>query len=792
MFEEATMHERLSPSALESVVADTVAAPLEGSRSVDELLREFHAMDIPHFQRGLVWEHGNIELLLESLFYNTPCGSIILWTPAAHLLPASPSQPVRYLIVDGQQRLRSLHSVFVAEYGSAETSLFQEDGERASELEDGRRQGVWCLNLGKLPESSEAEFPGGRRFSLFRHAADPRVPLSAGVTGAPLQDREALLPLKWFLGHDDAEIVRLVTEGPDVEIRKAALAVLGNESASRRLREMCRNRVFQVTVLDESRSLADVIGIYNRINTAGKRVEAEERAFAHLVGACEDERAVNHALEVFFERVHGNRRTGRDDLLSRQRENRFGFKLFMRVFTIALAYHTDRSLGSAAFSFDAVNLRTLEKARPALPRIMAATVQALDDVARILSNALYCDDLRMVPSTSSLWPLFQLLIRFPSLAVHAERTLASLAYRLSLAKLRKSELLQLCDDINTATDCVAALGLLDEDPRLTPRAMKRIVKDGVGASQSLTNRYALILYWLLRKRGVLDFSYDANVDRIANLEKLRETYPVEPLLAKNVDAEKQHLVPYTYLKKLFGLSDGPRLGSHLVNDIGNLTYISGKLNGFEIGLGPNAARLEKEPGRNRIAHLLYTESGRLLKFHEKACEATGKSAKKAYQRFCSVRRDLIASALMEWDDELRTDSASEMEALAALPPVSRLVCQRDTDIIQEFGFPASVTAALVRLRSSEDAKGRADDAGGVTFAIVRKKGKKSLQLLRIVVYQTGKIDLKISDERVQQRLMNTCAADRFTRRKSSLKGSLKARQTVTAECLEALLEELAR
>lgn len=243
------------------------------------MLAEYDSMGIPDFQRGLVWERSTVALLLESLYLNTPCGSIILWTSPVGSSRRKANAARKYMIVDGQQRIRSLHDVF--DPPNAETEAGQPLVERLAANPDvdereqsaGDSRATWCVNLGAMPEFQET-FRGGKRFALFRRVRDPR---SHGVQwdgqrvaqGAPLQDREALLPLKWFLDHGDDQIRRFALMPENSEIAKAALAILGNEPVKQRLRGMRTNHVFQVSILGADRSLRDAIGIYNRINTAG-------------------------------------------------------------------------------------------------------------------------------------------------------------------------------------------------------------------------------------------------------------------------------------------------------------------------------------------------------------------------------------------------------------------------------------------------------------------------------------------------------------------------------------------
>jgi len=152
---------------------------LDGPRSAYELLEVYGLMSIPHFQRGLVWDTSAVALLLESLYYQTPCGSIILWAPADVSAQGNRlGKSARYLIVDGQQRIRSLHDVFrdadddsVTSPGTGGDADDETDSGLSEEGGDDEK-GVWCLNLGRLPEF-EDRFPAANG-SGFSDA--PRIP----------------------------------------------------------------------------------------------------------------------------------------------------------------------------------------------------------------------------------------------------------------------------------------------------------------------------------------------------------------------------------------------------------------------------------------------------------------------------------------------------------------------------------------------------------------------------------------------------------------------------------------
>ena len=77
---------------------------------------------IPAFQRDYVWEPDQVAFLLDSIFKEFPIGTVILWKTdnrlssekrlgCFELPPPQKDYPVNY-VLDGQQRLTSLFSVF--------------------------------------------------------------------------------------------------------------------------------------------------------------------------------------------------------------------------------------------------------------------------------------------------------------------------------------------------------------------------------------------------------------------------------------------------------------------------------------------------------------------------------------------------------------------------------------------------------------------------------------------------------------------------------------------------------
>jgi hypothetical protein len=80
---------------------------------------------IPAFQRGFVWDQRQISELLDSIYYNYPIGSILLWSSHERLKASrnigglkipdrEPDYPVNY-VLDGQQRLSTIYAVFCSD-----------------------------------------------------------------------------------------------------------------------------------------------------------------------------------------------------------------------------------------------------------------------------------------------------------------------------------------------------------------------------------------------------------------------------------------------------------------------------------------------------------------------------------------------------------------------------------------------------------------------------------------------------------------------------------------------------
>lgn len=96
---------------------------------VDDIIKG--AIRIPAFQREFVWDYDHVAYLMDSIYKKYPFGSLLFWRTKNRLtrdrklgffdLPEAPDEyPVNY-VLDGQQRLTSIFSVFQTELTPTES-----------------------------------------------------------------------------------------------------------------------------------------------------------------------------------------------------------------------------------------------------------------------------------------------------------------------------------------------------------------------------------------------------------------------------------------------------------------------------------------------------------------------------------------------------------------------------------------------------------------------------------------------------------------------------------------------
>ena len=633
--------------------------------SAADILKKQRKLGVPHFQRGLVWGGDSVSLLLESLFCGTPCGELLLWRPedsSQQGIPLPGASKPSLLILDGQQRIRSICQA-LGQDGKVTTDGEEED-EEASER-------YWCLNLARVEGAFDGEkFGDAAKFPLFRLIRHP-------IRDEKAQIKHDHVPLDVLFS--SVEVPKELFGDPSRAER--LLHLLEEHAIRERVQAMRRLTLFSVRILEQEGrrlDLPEVVALYNRINSGGRRVESEEVAFATIVAM---QPVTGPWLKDVFKDIHGadaSESTAvvqdpyaleRDDAMRRRKERAFGFKMIVRTFIQVCAYHFGYSLGSNVISFDVVASPTFrgdlarEKARIGLLRDRTRGV--LVYLRDILAEDLGCDDLQMLPETTSLLPVVQLLIRFPGVMgeKHCRPIVASLLLRLLLRpRPTQRAVLDLVEAVNrahTAEQCFREMsGTLK--PHLSAAELEKELRN----ADSLQDRFVLLLYWWMTGHEARNLKYsqlealmnkDGTTRRQSMLRKYGKKYEQEVLLSRSAEPEKQHLVPYSELRTLLGIRSRGRISKHPANNIGNITYLSHAMNHFETGLGGEAANLDVEPLQNLQRHLLAHDDGTtLVPPYAEACRRSGAAGarKRAFKRFCAARRQLIAEAFATWPEQV--------------------------------------------------------------------------------------------------------------------------------------------
>jgi hypothetical protein len=360
-------------------------------------------------------------------------------------------------------------------------------------------------------------------------------------------------------------------------------------------------------------------------------------------------------------------------------------------------------------------------------RLFDRTSKVVKFVRDLLRDGLKCDDLQTLPDTTSLLPFFQVLIRFPNLMVpDYMHVLQCLTLRLLLSQNQSQEeifkLVKLVNRAETAMECLKKL----DDELGGPDDLREKLHKRLEKANTLQDRYVLMLYWLLRKRGARDFSY-GNLNDQTRLRNEQKGFGLEPgkekVLEEGVRPEKQHIIPYSLLEKLYNIEKRGRVSRHAANNIGNITFISNALNHYETGLGSDPIILEWDPVDNLECHFLGT-AGKVGEAYEKskkmaknADAATRKEAQGAFEDFCKRRRELIEEALVKWVEEL----GPELTIGDKVDPEERFDPSLQ-DRVRRLDYPADIEDAVLDLARAEPLR----------FARARRKKIANEKLVRRV------------------------------------------------------------
>ncbi len=623
----------------------------DGFVTVDELMDNLPRLGLPDFQRGRVWNNSAVSSLMESLIDDTPCGSIILWRPrgGASAQGERPGDwgdgelpPPTLLVVDGQQRLTALRT------------LWHDD---------------WAVNLaafpalGKLPKHSVE----------FTDAFVPWPPPLSEDAG-PTTTRNYRLRTRHLIRLSD-----LRADGP---VPSTSLPI--DESTWIALVQRIRNagrRRFHVLVRRGS-SLPEIVNLYNRINSSGVPVRKEERAYAAMVAI--DPLASTWLRQCFVAAHPRDRREpepGRDAVLKRQRERFFGFPLFIAAYSQTVGFHRDLKGDLDLLARDNPDLSWVEK--PQLRQKMREdSLECVRRTATTLRERLLCDDLRFLPSAEPLRLLFALLLKFPEIDD------SSLARALLLGQLNRI--------VGHAKPGRIERQILDASRLLEATNTFPAVTEMLGDAKSfellllgvdsMNDPWVSLMYWYQRSLNSEDY------------------VPVAPgadLIPLDVEARatKEHLVPFSWLYRHYGLDSRGHTARHVVNALGNLTMISGELN-YAHGSEPVPLE-EVDPMLLRAHHL---DSPEVLDYYMQTISfirrgSPSERIRKRYDRFRRARTSQMARGMYAWLKEQTAASPSD----PGMPPRARVLNPSPSDILRsQKGLPTQVKLQLLDMKVRSD------------------------------------------------------------------------------------------
>lgn len=632
-----------------------------GFVTVDGLLGALPELGMPHFQRGQVWRSDSVSRLMESLIWDTPCGSIILWVPDGPIDTFGEPVPdwsaagdrtasaVQFLVVDGQQRLTALRSVL----------------DRDPDTEP-----TWALNLAALPELWPLlpAAPGRRQRQRPMVVAMPRQPVGASSQrqashAAEIRD---LVPLDTIAqkGSGSWPHGQPPTLGPGAELWHRVVAGV----------EKIRSRRLQVVVKRRT-PLPEIVALYNRINSSGVPVRPEERGYAAMVSY--EPRAADWLRDCFL-RAHppeddSVQTVDRSTVLKRERERAFGFPLFVKTFAQAASHHQDRD-GADPATLPALAWDEQWMAHPEVRAdLLTATADVIGQVADVLRNILYCDDFRFLPSADPLRPVFTLMWKYPNLTdeVIARAILAGQVGALTAPQIGPGEVARRIRSSNTLGE---ALGCLPPTPT------REQIRTGLAQARSMQDRWVSLLYWYERSRGACDYGL-----------RFRP-------LSRESRAHKEHVVVFSLLHPAFpDLDASGHARSHEANSVGNLTFLSEE---FNVAHGADPVNLDEAPPEFRPPHHLddraVRDAYRAAIDHLRAGQP--EDGRLAYREFLRLRIDSLAEGINSWVTAMMGTQPADLYRT----PAPQRLHPSDADLIRARQWPTDFQDAILALTARID------------------------------------------------------------------------------------------
>lgn len=614
---------------------------------------------IPHFQRGLVWNDELKANLIESLLLGIPIGTFMLWESTNSQedgIYMCGSDNYQYLIIDGQQRLRTL------------IDFREKTNKDILDSETELQEETWYINLRLLEED-------GAGFVVFKKKR-PNT-----------KDKEYLLPINCFSAKNE-----VCSNNYKVLIKRFddLIAVIHKKSLDFIDPRAFLKQVINIKIL-ENYNLQKVIHTYIKINSSGKPVKNEEKAYAKFMklGKNFDN---NFNLKELYKIVSAdaNLNEARRSQLERKPENQFGFDVFIKILLQNFYYHFGfNAKKDKGFEFgridDILNYSNVLKNKDDLStnnkinNIFDHTKQIISFLAShelgIIRNQLKFDDLRFFPDNGfkCIQPLIQLMILFPkSINDDCRGVYSQLALLLLLKDLpylenrnKKESIVGLISKLNEINHFDKAVALLLDAIRIESSELK----GKLSFVDTINNHYIDLLYGLERNLGGRDISI-LNINKIRRDDfiafynksyktQISETSQMPPIGAK-ISPTRQHIIPAIKLTK-------DRNGRGLLHNIGNITFISDALNTFK-GLGQQYMDLglEKENFQGHCFNDDFEAKYGEYRIHLNSLKGVrpnfnDKAEINKLNHYLILRQNIIANEFLNWADVFRSSPVFQFD-----------------------------------------------------------------------------------------------------------------------------------
>lgn len=658
--------------------------------TISSILEQVHRFGLPHFQRGSVWGTHAIGKLLESLTLDTPCGSIILWVPDdlsekvqeyGDMVPAWRTEnisDIQYLVVDGQQRLTSLAKVFYDSESTWGLNVVNIPGLREmlpptvwNDITKEVRKRPLFDPIPKLPLNENGEPKEGPTLTKRKRERAYYIPLS--------RIREEKFKLDLFVQKGDSFHVSENETVPFTVPNEVYDKIASFIDKVKAIGNVPLQTVIKRTGASSGGSITDIIELYNRINSSGIVVKAEERVFASMV---KTKHMKMSWLQEIFAAVHPENEQTRNDLLRRQRESNFGFKMFIQTFAQVLSHHMYKSKYDLS-RIDKYIENVLHNEKLALdevwPQLFEETKQIIVRIANTVREELKCDDYRFFSSAVGLRPIITLLVKYPDISTH------NLAAAILVCQLPDDVKLYSNSKYKKEDDLLAAI-VNSQSLRVAiecfPTINTKNIYPSLKNANSTQNVWMSLLYWLQRSQGAQDYSLTPGIS-----------------IDKGAEAHKEHIVPFSHLRSAYSdLEQRNRTSRHPVNSIGNITFLSAKGNTEH---GNEMIDLGQLVPEQQIAHQLdvsvleeYNKIYKIIKEKEsKDKPLAGK--KQLYTKFRDARLQVLANQFSSWfnDKTIQTNNVEEM----GMTPAKQLINPTETDVIREHNWPSEFKEAFITL-----------------------------------------------------------------------------------------------